>query len=626
MAKIVSPPAVLVDALGAAWAIYGLYPDPEAQPAFRRALEIITTAVVESVTLEVGPGSFLFEGEELEVHREGSDRLARRCYLHNLELVRVMVGTTERDLVRLFSVLAESDAVVAEAGGVEAALLRAGVEKVAVVQRALLRKAGEEEPAPNRDPEVEQLLAEAADPRGFAAAIVQEAGGDPELAARMFEELYLDIRGRVADDDVEGRERVVQAFVESFFFFPEEPQAVFFRRLVERRDHEPFQQFLDQFAGHELVRLAPKLDPDGFAALLDYARVASDQADRRPEELLGLLQTPDALDSARAVVAGKIGERLGELANARSVSSAALERIETQRPDSRRYFYDALDVFRGLLHVEERDPKFARLLRIWTGKVSAAIRRAEFRRAELWLRSAIDAPTYSAARRSGVENALDHLAESDALNQVLAAAGSDPSGSAVRILRAFGNRALGRLVQMLGEAEEGTQRRVLLDVLAQVSAPDPTPILERLNDSRWFVVRNLTIVLGRTGNPATLPGLAKAFEHPDHRVRVEALRAIAAFHPPDLGSYLEQALADPQEGVQMAAIGFLGNQQGVEADRALIDALEAKSTRLDARLRIIKALSKRPAAQAALGRLAHRRLLFSASGRQLRDAAREAVR
>jgi hypothetical protein len=109
-------------------------------------------------------------------------------------------------------------------------------------------------------------------------------------------------------------------------------------------------------------------------------------------------------------------------------------------------------------------------------------------------------------------------------------------------------------------------------------------------------------------------------------VRVEALRAIAAFHPPDLGSYLAQALADPQEGVQMAAIGFLANQQGVEADRALIDALEAKSTRLDARLRIIKALSKRPAAQAALGRMAHRRLLFSASGRQLRDAAREAVR
>src|SRR3990172_13089880 len=103
MAKIVSPPAVLVDALGAAWAIYGLYLDPEAQPAFRRALETITTAVVESVTLEVGPGSFLFEGEGLEVHREGLDRLARRCYLHNPALVRAMGGTTETDLVRRFS-------------------------------------------------------------------------------------------------------------------------------------------------------------------------------------------------------------------------------------------------------------------------------------------------------------------------------------------------------------------------------------------------------------------------------------------------------------------------------------------------------------------------------------------
>lgn len=626
MAKIVSPPAALVDALGAAWAIYGLYPDPEAQPAFRRALETITTAVVESVTLEVGPGSFLTDGEEIEVHREGSDRLARRCYLHNLELVRVMVGTTERDLVRLFSVLAESDAVVAEAGGVEAALLRAGVERVAVVQRAFLKKAGEEEPPPNRDPEVEQLLAEAADPRSFAAAIVQEAGGDPAVAAQMFEELYLDIRGRVADDDVEGRERVVQAFVEAFFFLPDEPQAAFFRRLVERRDHEPFQQFLDQFAGHELLRLAPKLDPEGFAALLDYAHLASDQADRRPEELLGLLQAPDALDSARAVVAEKIGERLGELAKARSLTSAALERIDGQLPDPRRYFYDALDVFRGLLHVEERDAKFARLLRVWTGKVGGAIRREEFRRAELWLRSALDAPTYAATRRSAVENALDHLAESDALNQVLAAAGGDASGSAVRILRAFGNRALGRLVQMLGEAEEGTQRRVLLEVLAQVSAPDPTPILDRLNDARWFVVRNLTIVLGRTGNPAVLPGLAKAFEHPDHRVRVEALRAIALFHPPNMGSFLEKALADPQEGVQMAAIGYLANQQGADADRVLIDALEAKSTRLDARLRIIKALAKRPAAQVTLDKLASRRILISASGRQLRDAAREAVR
>ena len=91
----------LVDALGVAWTIHGLYPDPEQQPAFERAVaDVAAQATSEPFTVAVGPGAFVIDGEELLTERESAERLAVRLFVHTVELLRFVEPPSERDVVR----------------------------------------------------------------------------------------------------------------------------------------------------------------------------------------------------------------------------------------------------------------------------------------------------------------------------------------------------------------------------------------------------------------------------------------------------------------------------------------------------------------------------------------------
>lgn len=622
-----SPESAVVEALGTSWTVHSLYPDPESQPAFRRAVEALRSLLTESVSLQVGVEGFAVEGEPVDVDREGADRLARRCYVHNVELLRLISPPAERDVVRLFEVLARDEESVRASGGVEAALLRNGVDSFAVVQRALLRAAGEEAEPQERDPHVEEVLVEGADPKQFAQSLLDEANRDPETLASLFRDRYHEVLARVEEDDVTGREEVVKAFVEAFFYFPDEHQVSTFRGLL-LGDTPPDRVFLDQFAGHELARLAPKLDPRGLGLLLDYARLATDQADSRPEELMALLQSPEAVQSAREVVAAKVQERVGTIDEI-AAEEGTFDEFAARHPDARRFFYDTLEVFRALLEVEDRDPRFLRLLRIWSGKIGSAVRRREYRRAELWLRALTDNPTFVGERGGDVDEAITQLASSEMMSQIVSAAteAKEP-GPAVRLLQSLGPRAVNVLVDLLSEADEPARRRTLIDVLAQVADRSPEPVVERMRDPRWYVVRNLVLVLGKTRRADVAPALERAFGHGDHRVRVEALRALAAVHHPGLQRLVARALRDPHELVRHSAIGILGVQGSPESERMLIGALTGGKADLGEKQRIVKLLGESQSASSrdTLEKLARRRFLLFPGARALRDAARSALK
>ena len=54
-----------------------------------------------------------------------------------------------------------------------------------------------------------------------------------------------------------------------------------------------------------------------------------------------------------------------------------------------------VEVFRDLLRVEHRTDRFRRLLRIWSSKVSAAVREREYGVAGMWVRALIEAPVFA---------------------------------------------------------------------------------------------------------------------------------------------------------------------------------------------------------------------------------------
>ncbi len=616
----------IVDALGVAWTMYGLYPDPENQPAFARAIaDVGECASNEMVSVSVGPGSFLIDGEEFRTERQAAERLAVRLFVHNVESMRIAETPSERDIIRLFDILSREPETVAMAGGVAAALARDGVTLFSVVERSDLGDMGEVDQL-DRDDEVRAVMTDGHDPAAFAAELEGLGEGDPAAGAKLIHARYHDVLGRVAPDDTAGREAVVQAFVEAYFHLPELHQVavleIFLANLTEAADRA----FLDQFAGHELARLSSRLDSQAMSLLMDYANIVTDpEADARSGELLALLeQAPEAVTSAREMIASRVTERFGDLVD----SSDAATPIEVEIPDQKFYFFTVLDVFRNLLTVESRDERFGRLMRIWSGKVVSAVRRGEFRRAELWLRAVLDNPTFPDDRRPAVEAALESLLRSSLVDQLVRyqAALEDPT-PVIRVLSVIGSRLGDPLVDRLADAEEAAERRMLTQMVAFVAADDPAVVSARLSDPRWFLVRNLAVALRKSGRIEAAEGLRKIVDHEDHRVRIEAIRGLGVLEGERAIDVVGAALSDDDDAVRTAALASLGGLGGADAEQRLVEALEAPSLTPEQRRKTIELIGRDPSPEAhdLLIRLANKRFAVTATARLVRDAARAAI-
>jgi hypothetical protein len=81
-------------------------------------------------------------------------------------------------------------------------------------------------------------------------------------------------------------------------------------------------------------------------------------------------------------------------------------------------------------------------------------------------------------------------------------------------------------LKALSEERQISVRHCLVDLLSQFS-PAATPVLiSRARHARWYLARNLTIVLGQQGLPQAIPALKSLSKHHHPKVRKEALKAL----------------------------------------------------------------------------------------------------
>lgn len=99
--------------------------------------------------------------------------------------------------------------------------------------------------------------------------------------------------------------------------------------------------------------------------------------------------------------------------------------------------------------------------------------------------------------------------------------------AALSLVRAAGQGAVIWAVERLGSTENLTLRKSLSMLLAGVGEAAVPAILSRIDDPRWYVVRNLVNVLGYIGSLETLEYLRVCLFHPDVRVSKEAVRSLA---------------------------------------------------------------------------------------------------
>ncbi len=137
------------------------------------------------------------------------------------------------------------------------------------------------------------------------------------------------------------------------------------------------------------------------------------------------------------------------------------------------------------------------------------------------------------------------------------------------VLVAFGERSVKPLLSALAEESDLLVRKSIVDVVARIGRPAVPAILDNLNDSRWYMVRNMITIIGSLGIPDLAGNVAAVLSHPDLRVKKEAIKALSKLPHPAAVAALAELCFFPEETVALTATAALSAKREPEAVSAL---------------------------------------------------------
>ena len=197
-----------------------------------------------------------------------------------------------------------------------------------------------------------------------------------------------------------------------------------------------------------------------------------------------------------------------------------------------------------------------------------------------------------------VEAAMSRLCTPESVLAILEALnrrGDHSRSLAQRLLDALGGAAAREFLVALAEETDKSRRRRILELLVSFGPSIAGPSREMLGDRRWYVVRNMVVILQRIGDRGALPEVRQCADHPDLRVRLEAIKYLFAHDPEVPRDLLARAIHDPDPKTAEAAVTLSGNygiREAVEPLLEIVAAWDVLGRRRSIRLKALKALGE----------------------------------
>ena len=120
---------------------------------------------------------------------------------------------------------------------------------------------------------------------------------------------------------------------------------------------------------------------------------------------------------------------------------------------------------------------------------------------------------------------------------------------------------LPHLVNALGELVHYSARKLVCDILAERGTDRIDTVGNGIFDKRWYVVRNVAMVLGNIGGSRACTYLQKVVKHADERVRREVIQALVRMDPTDSSSLLRAAVEDQILELRLMALRALAERR-----------------------------------------------------------------
>jgi hypothetical protein len=202
-----------------------------------------------------------------------------------------------------------------------------------------------------------------------------------------------------------------------------------------------------------------------------------------------------------------------------------------------------------------------------------------------------------AERRADLERFVEQLADAPTLAALVAASrqpGGPPFVQVQTLVLTLGASATRGLLEALA-AEPDRARRLRLIELAASLGPAIVPETRRLlADPRWYVVRNMVLLLRRVHDKSAMSEILRCADHPDLRVRLEAIRALFAFDTAVPRDLLARTIHHPDPRLAEAAVLLTGQHGITQATDLLVEILrewDFFGRRRSIRLKALRALA-----------------------------------
>ncbi len=171
------------------------------------------------------------------------------------------------------------------------------------------------------------------------------------------------------------------------------------------------------------------------------------------------------------------------------------------------------------------------------------------------------------------------------------------------------------LLDTLSEESDPSVRKFLIQLLSTFGDEAAAGAARRLDDKRWFVVRNMIYLIREAGGREYVKTIRRFAKDRNRKVCLEAVKTLLHFNTPDALSYLKLYLQGTDLELRDQAVKMAGSYKSAAAVPHLIELLEKKDilgTELYYKVSVVKALGEigDPRALGSLERLCSSKALF----------------
>lgn len=209
--------------------------------------------------------------------------------------------------------------------------------------------------------------------------------------------------------------------------------------------------------------------------------------------------------------------------------------------------------------------------------------------------------------------------------------GSLTKNALQEVLNAGGSPAIVLAVEKMGTTENLATRKMLAIMLSRLGETAVPTLLEITNDKRWYIVRNICVILGVIASGDAVHGLVKCLRHTDTRVCKEAVRALAKTGGREAEAAIIDILRGNDTDLYPQAVSSLGAMKSRKALNELMRILTSKdmflkslSLKLDV-LAAIAMIGDRKDVPRLVELLAERHLLAGDRWKQLKSAVAQCL-